>query len=226
MDLCNCDWRSTALAEAYVESRRRGLRFLGRILRDPQGAEDVLHDSWLRALERRAPLEKGPAAKPDGVPERAPRFWVETFRLAHRERRRARREAPIEIGGMETVLVASERTCFWVAGDRWHSPELLECVRSEIARLPELDRRLLVRAYEDRRTTCQISRETGLTRAALWSRLKRGRARVRRAVERRLLERLRSAPQPPSGDIGAAADGTHRTGAESPGGPGDRARKE
>jgi RNA polymerase sigma-70 factor (ECF subfamily) len=209
MDLCDCDWKAVELAGAYVESRRRGLRFLSRILRDPHAAEDVLHDSWLRALEQ--------SAAAGGSPERAPEFWMQTFRIAHRARRRARREAPQEIAGVEARPVGAGATAFWVAGLRWSSPELLECVRAALDSLPESERRLLVRHYDDRQSARQISRELGITRSALLSRLKRGRKRLRHAVEQRLRERIRA---------GAGESATEQSRAVAPGGPGGRASKE
>jgi RNA polymerase sigma factor (sigma-70 family) len=224
MDLCDCDWKAAELAGAYLESRRRGLRFLGRILRDPHAAEDVLHDSWLRALERGTAGEK--------PPERAPEFWMQTFRIAHRARRRARREAPQTIVGIGPGRVAGmgaaemgaagvgparEGAAFWVAGARWSAPELLEMLRVALESLPEVERRLLVRHYDDRQSARQLSRELGITRFALLSRLKRGRHRLRKAVEQRLRDRIRAA----SGE-----SATEQSRAAAPGSPGRRASKE
>lgn len=78
----------------YQESRKRFLKFLARIAGDGALAEDALHESWLYYLSENKHLDGSEIHVADSLGGDAMRF-------AHRMRRRARREAPVEIHGDE-----------------------------------------------------------------------------------------------------------------------------
>jgi len=170
------------LETAFLATRHLWLRDLDRRLRDAHGAEDVLQETWLWAIESRLGLVESHA--PDaGL---SPELRRAAMRFLARERRRRRREEPAEL----ERCAAPERPApptYALAGRRWSASDLASCVREELSRLAPRERGLLIRFYDTRSAPAQLARELGVTRVALHSRLKRGRKRLREAVEKRLL---------------------------------------
>jgi DNA-directed RNA polymerase specialized sigma24 family protein len=210
---------SRPVSAAYVETRRRCLGYLDRLLRDAQRAEDVFHEAWLRVLERmpRCCEREGGCDREGrcegGRCERelevSDEFFAQTFREAHRVRRKLSREILVPAVN-EDVGVSEARATrvFRIRGHAWETGELLDLVHEELERLAEAERRILVQHYHESRGSRDMARSLGLHREALLSRIRRGRERLRRAVEQRLDERLRARA--------AAADRTTAGGADGP----------
>lgn len=176
---------------AYAETRRRCMAYLGRLLRDWQRSEDVLHDSWLRALE-------GSKESPSGELESPDEFWVHTFRLAHRVKRRVAKEARVALlREPSDAPAASSSPLIEIRGETYRSSELVDLLEEELTRLSDADRSLLVRHYKERCSSRMLAEEAGVSRQALLSRIRRSRERLRRAMERRLDEQPRGEGPPP-----------------------------
>jgi RNA polymerase sigma factor (sigma-70 family) len=204
---------SRPVSAAYVETRRRCLGYLDRLLRDAQRAEDVFHETWLRVLERmpRCCQREG-GCEGEGCErelEVSDEFFAQTFREAHRVRRKLSREilVPVVNEDVDTNEARASRV-FRIRGHAWETGELLDLVHEELERLAEAERRILVQHYHESRGSRDMARSLGLHREALLSRIRRGRERLRRAVEQRLDERLRARA--------AAADRTTAGGADGP----------
>lgn len=153
---------------AYLESRRRFLKYLGRLTGDGAVAEDLLHESFANVLMHRCDGEAG------GF--HIEQIGIMALRMAHRFRRRARKEKTGEPGREDARV-----------GDFCNGGEggaRLALLRAALRKVPSQELALLRMRYEASRTILQISRDEGITKAAVTARLKRARARIRAEVLR------------------------------------------
>jgi len=160
----------------YFDVRRRCLPYLGRWSRDAHAAEDALQDAWLAAwiaVDRGAPW-------PDGDEVRRV-----AMRVASRSKRRRLRER-----GIEDALLSVEdpnhplvRSC---DGEPSSREQLWMTVRDALGAVPEPERAAFLNFYYKNLKACALAEEAGVSRAAMLSRLRRTKLRLRKLVEARL----------------------------------------
>lgn len=147
-------------------------RYAGRLLTDPDAAEDLVQDTFVRALGHLSTLERLPSGKRQA--------WLyRTLRNLHIDRRRAsKREARLHESFAEYLrdeLAERGHPVVWV-----RLPEIL-------ARVPAKDRDLLRQRYVTGMTSEQIGRQLDVPAATVRSRLhaaiKRLRARRSKLLE-------------------------------------------
>ncbi|MFN0207343.1 MAG: RNA polymerase sigma factor [Planctomycetota bacterium] len=176
------------LQAAYGETRRRWLRYLQFITGCDAAAEDALHDSWLHALAD--PTSGGAPQRLQGGGIVTERVGIVALRYAHRSRRRMRREC---LGNMESAdancsLQMSVDRAF---EDRSAQGDFLQILQMELKSLPGHEASLILQKYFDCKPTLMIANDAGITAGAVLSRLKRTRAKLRRAIERRMQQKVR-----------------------------------
>jgi RNA polymerase sigma-70 factor (ECF subfamily) len=126
--------------------------------------EDVVQETWLRAVR---------AWQADGIPEK-PMAWLTT--VATRILSNQRRRRPAERLDDSSLQVATADT-----GERIERRSLLE---RALARLPELQSRLLEAFHLEDRTIADLAREHRLTERAVEGRLRRARLSLRREIDK------------------------------------------
>jgi len=165
----------------------RGLA--ARLVADPNDAEDVAQEAWLKA--RSAPRGFESLA---GL-----RAWLAavTRRLARDTRRAERRRA-----GREGRAARLEATA---AEDVVERSEAAEAVLAALRELEEPYRSTVLLRHMDGRSTAEIARLTAVTEELVRKRLSRGLARLRRRLERRFGSEFRpcllvlAGPEPAAG---------------------------
>jgi RNA polymerase sigma-70 factor (ECF subfamily) len=146
------------LADAYAQLRRSLLAFLRKHTGDPQVAEDLLHDVFVKALAA--------SAEEDKVPHNLSGWLYAVARNAamdHHRRSRPMDELPED-------LVAPESDDNEAA-----LVELAGCLRPLAERLPPTYRATLIAADFDGLPHAEVARRQGLSLAAVKTRVSRGR---------------------------------------------------
>jgi RNA polymerase sigma-70 factor, ECF subfamily len=141
---------------AYVSRRCDGDRAM---------AEDVVQDTWLRAV----------AAWPDqGLPEQ-PIAWLKTVSRNILLNRR-RRSTPVSLGDLAPVDANQ-----WL--DRQCEAETEELVRHAVSQLSPSRARLLERYHFEGYSVAEIAGSDGISERAVEGRLRRARQALRREIE-------------------------------------------
>ncbi|HMQ31972.1 MAG TPA: RNA polymerase sigma factor [Chloroflexaceae bacterium] len=165
---CSRSRASQALTELYQLQSAALIAHLDRLLRQRPLAEDLCHETFLRAW--RHWRSGGPPAE-----ARAWLYRVAT-NLAYDELRRRRRRA--EVGLREQPLVCD------VAGAQFSQIEDRDLVQWLLAALTPETAALLVARFAERRALHDLSARLALPEGTLKSRSARARARLRLLLER------------------------------------------
>lgn len=126
--------------------------------------EDVVQETWLRAVR---------AWQAGGIPEK-PMAWLTT--VASRILSNQRRRRPAEQLDDATLDVETP--------DTTGQTERRSLVERALARLPQLQSRLLEAFHLDDRTIADLAREHRLTERAIEGRLRRARVSLRREIDK------------------------------------------
>ena len=146
-------------------------RFARKLVQDAAAADDLVQETWLKALEN----------LPDQIEH--PRGWLATvLRSLHLQRLRSdrRRESREARGArqeaLDDVTVALQ------------SAELEQVVAEVISQLANARRQVIVLRYREGWSIARIAHETGVTESAVRSRIQRGLEEVREWMKRRYPE--------------------------------------
>ena len=133
---------------------------------DRELAEDITQETWLRAVR---------TWRTDGIPAR-PLAWLSTVaaRLLSNHRRRPLAER-FEDGAGDTLPAPDPS-----ANDRVARESI---VRMALARIPELQSRLLRAFHLERRPVAEIAANLGISERGVEGRLRRARLKLRREIE-------------------------------------------
>jgi RNA polymerase sigma-70 factor (ECF subfamily) len=135
---------------------------------DRQLAEDVVQETWLRAVR---------TWRADGIPER-PMAWLTTVAVRILANHFRRRTGDRFEDGTGDSLPAPDVDA---ARDTFERRSLVE---RAIAKLPELQMRLLEAFHFERRPVADIASSLGVSERAVEGRLRRARQNLRREIER------------------------------------------
>ena len=159
------DKRTTEDLAEHLEWLRRLARSL---VRDPEVADDLTHETLLAAL------------RSSGERPRSPRSWLRSVlvrqhieRLRRRGRREDRHRQVARPDFVDSPLVELERN------------SINEVVTEEVANLPETYQEVLRWRYFDERTPTQIAAEHDIPIATVKTRLQRGLAQLRERLDAR-----------------------------------------
>jgi RNA polymerase sigma-70 factor (ECF subfamily) len=150
---------------AYVSRRCGGERAL---------AEDVVQETWLRAVE---------AWRKQGLPD-APAAWLTTVArhllVSHFRRRRL---LALSDAAADSILAAVDD------GLATESGEAATMIQCALARLPRRQAALLEAFHLEQRPVGQIAGELGLSERAVEGRLRRGRLKLRALIEKAIVKK-------------------------------------
>ena len=144
------------LTEAFIRLRQKLKLISGRVLADPEGAEDVLQDSFVRLWRKRYPLRSE---------QEAEALLTRTVRNASLNERRRKRPQPLETD---------------LPDERPDPDELKQKIDSE---LTQLQKYILEEKEYGGRTLEEIARELGMEAAAVRMQLSRARKTLRNALK-------------------------------------------
>ena len=172
--LCRSDEVFATEVVGHMPALQRGAL---RLTRHQADAQDLVQETVLRALERRAQFQPGTNL----------RAWLFTIQRslfidAYRRRRRAAWLGSIEEqdqGGGDEALTTSSAEEMMLAS--W----LDEDLRGALAALPEHYREVVVRRDVAQQSYAQIAADLGCPPGTVMSRLHRGRALLRKLIEQR-----------------------------------------
>ena len=151
------------LTEAFIRLRQKLKLISGRVLADPEGAEDVLQDSFVRLWRKRYPLRSE---------QEAEALLTRTVRNASLNERRRKRPQPLETDLPDERPDPDERQRAY--------DELKQKIDSE---LTQLQKYILEEKEYGGRTLEEIARELGMEAAAVRMQLSRARKTLRNALK-------------------------------------------
>lgn len=140
-----------------------------RILRREQDAEDAFQATFLAFVRKASSISRRGSV--------AAWLYKVAFRVALAAKARVRKTAAHEKSSCKTLEVA--------AAEDSVSKELLPILDEEVNRLPERLRRPFVLCYLEGKTNEEAARQLGCAAGTIFSRLARGRAMLRRRLQRR-----------------------------------------
>ncbi|MBI3828675.1 MAG: sigma-70 family RNA polymerase sigma factor [Planctomycetes bacterium] len=163
------------LGAQFLAQRHVLMAFISGLIRDPNAAEDILQEVWMRLSE----------ASRSGVPiddlGRWCRGTARNLVLHHWREKRTARVIPDS-----SMLDLIERAFDEQAGAQgiWMARKnaLLECLRT----LPDKSRQLLAHVYESGLPLAEVAKQTGQSYAAVMMLLSRVRKGLRECVVRRV----------------------------------------
>lgn len=151
------------LTEAFIRLRQKLKLISGRVLADPEGAEDVLQDSFVRLWRKKYPLQSE---------QEAEALLTRTVRNVSLNERRRKRPKPLETDLPDDSPDAEERQRAY--------EELKRKIDSE---LTQLQKYILEEKEYGGRTLEDIARELGMEAAAVRMQLSRARKTLRNALK-------------------------------------------
>lgn len=151
------------LTDAFIRLRQKLKGISVRVLPDPNGAEDVLQDSFVRLWQKRYPLRSE---------QEAEALLARTVRNASLNERRRRRPVPLEADVAEAPPDVEDREKAYAAMHRKIESELTETQRY-----------ILEEKEYGGRTLEEIARELGMEPAAVRMQLSRARKTLREALK-------------------------------------------
>jgi len=164
---------------------QRLFRLIRSVISNPQEAEDVLQDAWVRAYEHL-----------DQFAGRAS-FSTWVCRIAFYEAlgrmRKARRVTPLEDDDPKVLAAGSGGTRVGTPEEQMMSDELGRLIESSVDRLPEVYRSVFVLREVEGMSTAETADALELSEEAVKTRLHRSRALLRRDLEGRLGTTFKSA---------------------------------
>lgn len=151
------------LTEAFIRLRQKLKLISGRVLADPEGAEDVLQDSFVRLWRKQYPLRSE---------QEAEAILTRAVRNASLNERRRKRPKPLETDLPDERPDVEERQRSY--------DELKRKIDSE---LTQLQKYILEEKEYGGRTLEDIARELGMEAAAVRMQLSRARKTLRNALK-------------------------------------------
>lgn len=151
------------LDELYLRQRRPLLAVLTRIVRNPQTAEDLAQEAYLRVSRA---LEIGTIAHPDAFLHRTAR----NLALDHERQRRRRSRYEVRDASPEVIQsVADDQRA---AEDRLQDREREAALRAVIAALPPRARQAWQLCYVEGRSYAEIADRLGVSRNTVYNDVK------------------------------------------------------
>jgi RNA polymerase sigma-70 factor (ECF subfamily) len=178
------DGRRAAFAAEALPHLDAVYRYAYALARDRSEAQDLTQDTFLQALRHWDQFRPGTNA----------RAWLFTIcrNLFHRQRERAAREEPTDVGELESLSIAALHPASANAdagGSLFETPELSDAIRKGLDTLPEEFREVVELSDLQDQSYADIAKVLGVPIGTMKSRLFRG----RRLLQDALVEYARDA---------------------------------